>query len=65
MIFAHRSAEPAHTLALTSLKATPLLDLEMRLGEGSGAAVATPLILSALQLHNHMATFGSAAVSES
>ena len=65
MMFAHRSAEPAHTLALDSLNATPLLDLGMRLGEGSGAAVATPIILSALALHNHMATFDSAGVSES
>jgi nicotinate-nucleotide--dimethylbenzimidazole phosphoribosyltransferase len=37
----------------------------MRLGEGSGAAIATPLIISALALHNNMATFGDAGVSES
>ena len=65
MIFAHTSAEPAHTLALKSLNAKPLLDLGMRLGEGSGAAVAAPLIISALLLHNQMATFDSARVSES
>jgi len=65
MIFAHKSAEPAHNLALESLNAKPLLDLGMRLGEGSGSAVAAPLIISALELHNNMATFDSAGVSES
>ncbi len=65
MIFAHKSAEPAHALALESLNVTPLLDLGMRLGEGSGAAVAAPLIMSALELHNNMATFDNAGVSES
>ncbi len=65
MIFSHTSAEPAHGLALKSLNAKPLLDLGMRLGEGSGAAVAAPIILSALVLHNQMATFESAGVSES
>ena len=65
MIFAHTSAEPAHTLALKSLDAKPLLDLGLRLGEGSGAAVAAPIILNALLLHNQMATFDSAKVSES
>jgi nicotinate-nucleotide--dimethylbenzimidazole phosphoribosyltransferase len=65
MMFSHKSAEPAHTLALDFLKASPLLDLQLRLGEGSGAAVAAPLVISALTLHNNMATFGSAGVSES
>lgn len=65
MIFAHKSAEPAHNLALESLNAIPLLDLGMRLGEGSGSAVATTLIINALELHNNMATFDSAGVSES
>jgi len=65
MMFSHKSAEPAHTLALDSLEARPLLDLQMRLGEGSGAAVAASLIISALALHNNMATFASAGVSES
>jgi nicotinate-nucleotide--dimethylbenzimidazole phosphoribosyltransferase len=65
MMFSHQSAEPAHTLALEFLEAHPLLDLKMRLGEGSGAAIATPLIISALALHNNMATFGDAGVSES
>jgi nicotinate-nucleotide--dimethylbenzimidazole phosphoribosyltransferase len=65
MIFSHTSAEPAHTLALEFLNANPLLNLNMRLGEGSGAAVATSIIISALVLHNNMATFGGAGVSES
>jgi len=64
MIFAHTSAEPAHRLALDSLGAKPLLDIGMRLGEGSGAGVAVPIIQSALALHNTMATFDSAGVSE-
>ncbi len=64
MIFAHTSAEPAHHLALEYLKAKPLLDIGMRLGEGSGAGVAVPLIQSALALHTQMATFDSAGVSE-
>lgn len=65
MLFAHKSAEPAHTLALESLKATPILDLGMRLGEGSGAGVAVSIIKSALALHSNMATFATAGVSES
>ncbi len=63
LLFAHQSAEPAHRLALQAFKAQPLLDLGMRLGEGSGAAVAVPLLQSALHLHNNMATFEQAAVS--
>ena len=63
MLFAHRSAEPAHSKALDALKAQPMLDLGMRLGEGSGAAVAVNLIESALLLHNNMATFDEAGVS--
>lgn len=63
MLFAHKSAEPAHIQALDYLNVRPLLDLSMRLGEGSGAAVALPIVKSALQLHNHMATFTQANVS--
>lgn len=63
MLFAHRSAEPAHQLALQEMGAEPLLDLQMRLGEGSGAAVAVPLLQAALALHNGMATFEDAGVS--
>lgn len=62
MIFAHRSAEPAHARALAAMDATPLLDLEMRLGEASGALVAFPLVEAACRLHAEMATFAEAEV---
>ncbi|WP_290523814.1 nicotinate-nucleotide--dimethylbenzimidazole phosphoribosyltransferase [Alcanivorax sp.] len=65
LIFAHRSKEPGHQRVLQAMNAEPLLDLGMRLGEGSGAAVAVPLIRSACALHNHMATFADAGVSNS
>ena len=65
LIFSHQSAEPAHIIALEALQAQPLLNLNMRLGEGSGAAVAVPLIQSALTLHKQMATFDQAGVSAS
>lgn len=63
LMFAHQSAEPAHAVALESLSAQPLLDLGLRLGEGSGAAVAVPLLKAALAVHNNMATFEEAAVA--
>ena len=63
LLFAHRSKEPGHQRVLQAMNAAPLLDLGMRLGEGSGAAVAVPLIRSACALHNHMATFADAGVS--
>lgn len=63
MLFAHRSAEPGHQAVLEALQARPLLDLGMRLGEGSGAAVALPLLRLACDLHNRMATFAEAGVS--
>lgn len=63
LIFAHRSYERGHGLVLDALDAEPLLDLGMRLGEGSGAAVAVPLLRLACALHNEMATFDEAAVS--
>ena len=62
LLFAHQSAEPAHRRALDYFKAQPLLNLGMRLGEGSGAAIAVSLIQSALALHNTMATFDQAGV---
>jgi nicotinate-nucleotide--dimethylbenzimidazole phosphoribosyltransferase len=62
-VFAHRSGEAGHALLLGHLGAQPLLDLGMRLGEGSGAALAWPLIDSALRLLNGMASFESAGVS--
>lgn len=64
-LYAHRSAEPGHRLVLEALAARPLLSLDMRLGEGSGAAVALPLIRLACALHQAMATFDEAGVSPS
>jgi nicotinate-nucleotide--dimethylbenzimidazole phosphoribosyltransferase len=61
--FAHRSHEPGHSAILAALGARPLLDLGMRLGEGSGAAVAVPLLRLACELHRGMATFTEAGVS--
>lgn len=63
MLFGHRSAEPGHTAVLAALQAEPLLDLDMRLGEGTGAAAAVPLLRMACALHNGMATFAEAAVA--
>src|SRR5262249_5206558 len=62
MLFGHRSAEPGHARMLAALEAQPLLSLEMRLGEGSGAAVAVPLLRLACALHGEMATFAEAGV---
>ena len=62
-IFAHVSAEHAHKQALGRMGVTPLLDLGMRLGEGSGAALGMVLAKTALHLHRNMATFASAGVS--
>lgn len=64
LLFSHRSAEPGHRSILEGLEAEPLLDLGMRLGEGSGAATAVPLLRLACDLHNGMATFADAGVSE-
>ena len=64
LIFAHRSAEGAHARLLGLLEARPLVDLDMRLGEGSGALVALPLLDLACNLHNEMATFDSAGVPD-
>lgn len=64
LLFAHASAEPGHRRVLEALHAQPLLNLGMRLGEGSGAATAVPLLRLACALHNGMATFAEAAVSE-
>lgn len=59
----HLSVEPAHTLALRHLDLAPLLELEMRLGEGSGAVAALPLVLMAARVLAEMATFDDAGVS--
>jgi nicotinate-nucleotide--dimethylbenzimidazole phosphoribosyltransferase len=64
LLFAHTGAEPGHLRVLKALQAEPLLDLGLRLGEGSGAALAVPLLQLACSLHNDMATFAEAAVAE-
>ena len=63
LFYAHRSAEPGHRQLLDALGAEPLLALDMRLGEGSGAAVAVPILRAAAALHSRMATFAEAGVS--
>jgi nicotinate-nucleotide--dimethylbenzimidazole phosphoribosyltransferase len=63
MIFSHISAEQAHRKVLETLEQSALLDLGMRLGEGSGAAVAVPLLQAACTTHNEMATFAEAMVA--
>lgn len=64
MIAAHRSQELGHAAALASLGLKPLLDLDLRLGEGTGAVLALPLLDAAVRLLNEMATFDEAGVSE-
>jgi nicotinate-nucleotide--dimethylbenzimidazole phosphoribosyltransferase len=64
MIAGHSSAEPGHAILLKHLGLQPLLSLNMRLGEGSGALLALPLIEAAIALYAEMATFNSAGVSE-
>lgn len=64
MIFSHQSAEQGHKMLLNTLEVEPLLQFDLRLGEGSGSALVYPLIRSACLLHNEMASFSSASVSE-
>ncbi|HYE51307.1 MAG TPA: nicotinate-nucleotide--dimethylbenzimidazole phosphoribosyltransferase [Azospirillaceae bacterium] len=63
-IVAHRSAEPGHARLLRAIGKEPLFDFGMRLGEGSGAALAIPLLKGALACHTGMATFAEAGVSD-
>ncbi len=62
-LFGHLSAEPAHRRLLDAMGKTALLDLGMRLGEGTGAALAAGLVRAAVQIHAGMATFAQAGVS--
>ncbi|MGR9115800.1 MAG: nicotinate-nucleotide--dimethylbenzimidazole phosphoribosyltransferase [Gammaproteobacteria bacterium] len=62
-IYAHASHERGHRLVLEALKAQPLLDLDMRLGEASGALMAVPVVQLACKLHNEMATFEQAHIT--
>jgi nicotinate-nucleotide--dimethylbenzimidazole phosphoribosyltransferase len=64
MIAAHRSVEQGHRVALDHLKKEPLLDLDMRLGEGTGAALAMGLVEAAVRILTEVATFEEAAVSK-
>lgn len=65
MLASHLSAEPGHRIALEHLGLRPLLEFDMRLGEGTGAALAIPILEAALRLPREMATFDSAQVSRS
>jgi len=64
MVAGHRSTEPGAAVALDHLGLTPLLELGMRLGEGSGAALALPIVAGAVRVLHDVATFDSAGVSE-
>jgi nicotinate-nucleotide--dimethylbenzimidazole phosphoribosyltransferase len=63
LIAGHRSAEPGHGVLLAHLGLAPLIDLDLRLGEGTGAALALPLLDAAVATLNDMATFAEAQVS--
>jgi nicotinate-nucleotide--dimethylbenzimidazole phosphoribosyltransferase len=64
VVAGHRSTEPGAAIALARLGLTPLLDLEMRLGEGTGACLAVPVVQAAARVLAHMATFDEAAVGD-
>jgi nicotinate-nucleotide--dimethylbenzimidazole phosphoribosyltransferase len=64
MVAAHLSPEPGHRVVLDALELEPLLDLRLRLGEGTGAALALPVLRAALAILDEMATFESAGVSD-
>jgi nicotinate-nucleotide--dimethylbenzimidazole phosphoribosyltransferase len=64
MLFGHQGAEKGHQQILSALKARPILQLDMRLGEGSGAALALSVLQQACVLHRYMATFDAAGVTD-
>jgi nicotinate-nucleotide--dimethylbenzimidazole phosphoribosyltransferase len=64
LVAGHRSVEPGHAVVLDCLGLRPLLELDMRLGEGTGAAIAMQLVVAAAAMRDGMATFDEAAVSE-
>ena len=64
LVAAHRSVEPGHAFILQCLSLRPLLELDMRLGEGTGAVLALNLVEASLRILNEMATFASAGVTE-
>ena len=64
MFSAHRSVERGHAVMLERMGLRPFVDLDLRLGEGTGAAIGISLIEAALRVYNEMATFGDAGVSE-
>ncbi|WP_136441368.1 nicotinate-nucleotide--dimethylbenzimidazole phosphoribosyltransferase [Pacificoceanicola onchidii] len=64
MVFCHLSGEPGHRVVLDTMGAKPLLQLDMRLGEGTGAALAWPLVRASVAMLNDMASFAEAGVSE-
>jgi nicotinate-nucleotide--dimethylbenzimidazole phosphoribosyltransferase len=63
LFFSHVSRERGHKRMLEALDARPIVDLDMCLGEGTGAAIAMDIITAAVRLYNEMATFESASVS--
>ena len=64
MFWGHSSAEPGHARLIREVEGVPLLDFEMRLGEGTGAALAMGILMAALDLYRDMATFAEASVSD-
>jgi nicotinate-nucleotide--dimethylbenzimidazole phosphoribosyltransferase len=64
LVASHRSVEAGHRLVLQELRAKPLLDLELRLGEGTGAALAMSLLDAAVHVLHEMATFEAAGVTD-
>ena len=64
LIWGHQSMEPAQQVVFKALDVKPILNLQMRLGEGGGAAMAVPVIQMACRLHGEMATFSEAGVSD-